>query len=184
MVATLEKPAASPRRAQSRSSSRVTPGMVEGRPMPTSMRVPFYARGVSLEGLPLWATELIKSERVARLAFVDDRDRPRVLPVTFAMAEGAVWSAIDDKPKRSEEPARVRYLRRRPEAALCVDRYDDDWSRLAWVQLLGRIEILAPARGAAGLAALVEKYGPYGERPPPGPLLRLEVERALHWRSA
>ena len=121
---------------------------------------------------------------MARLAFLDDRDRPRVLPVTYAVAEGAIWSAIDDKPKRAAEPARVRYLRRRPEAALCVDRYDDDWSRLAWVQLLGRIEILAPARGAAGLAALVEKYGPYGERPPPGPLLRLEVERALHWRSA
>jgi PPOX class probable F420-dependent enzyme len=138
---------------------------------------------VSLEELPPWALRLIESERVARLAFLDDGDRPRVLPVTYALAEGAVWSAIDDKPKRAAEPARVRYLSRRPEAALCVDHYDDDWSRLAWVQLLGRIEVVPVARGETGLDALSERYAQYRERRPPGPLLRLEIERALHWRA-
>lgn len=127
---------------------------------------------------------MLEDERVARLAFVDEEDRPRVLPVTFALAEGAAWSAIDDKPKRAAEPARVRYLRRRPEAALCVDRYDDDWRRLAWVQLVGRVEVLAVEEGSAGLEALVAKYAPYRERTPPGPLLRLQPDRALHWRAA
>src|SRR5215211_6875242 len=122
----------------------------------SSMSLPFYARGVRLGELPGWAMELIEGERIARLAFVDDHDRPRVLPVTYAIAEGAVWSAIDDKPKGAGEPARVRYLRRRPEAALCVDRYDDDWSRLAWVQLLGTVEVLSIERGGPGLEALVE----------------------------
>jgi hypothetical protein len=79
--------------------------------------------------------------------------------------------------------ARVRFLRRRPEAALCVDRYEDDWSRLAWVQLLGRVEVIEPEEEGAGLEALVAKYRPYRERRPPGPLLRLGVERALHWRA-
>jgi PPOX class probable F420-dependent enzyme len=126
----------------------------------------------------------MKDKQVARLGFLDDEDRPRVLPVTFAIAEGAVWSAIDEKPKRRPEPARVRYLRRRPEAALCVDVYEDDWSRLAWVQLLGRVEVLPLEKGAAGLDALVAKYPPYRDRRPPGPLLRLEIERALYWRAA
>jgi PPOX class probable F420-dependent enzyme len=139
---------------------------------------------MTLEELPGWARELLATERVARLAFVDDRDRPRVLPVTYALADGWVWSAIDEKPKRPGEPARVRYLRRRPEAALCVDRYSDDWSRLAWVQLLGRIEIVAVADGAAALEALAARYEPYRERTPPGPLLRLSVERSLSWRAA
>src|SRR5919201_562638 len=132
--------------------------------MPTSISLPFYARGVSLEELPSWALELIEAERVARLAFLDDRDRPRVLPVTYALAEGAVWSAIDEKPKRTAEPARVRYLRRRGEAALCVDHYDDDWSRLAWVQLLGRVEVLDADDGASGMEALAAKYEQYRER--------------------
>jgi PPOX class probable F420-dependent enzyme len=139
---------------------------------------------LKLEQLPPWAGELLESSRVARLAFVDDADRPRALPVTYALAAGAVWSAIDNKPKRSPEPARLRFLRRRPEAALCVDVYDDDWSRLAWVQLLGTVEVLSVEQGAAGLDALVAKYEPYAERRPPGPLLRLSVERALSWRAA
>ena len=126
---------------------------------------------------------MLERERVGRLAYRDEHDLPRVLPVTYAVAGGAVWSAIDDKPKRPGEPARVRYLRRRPEAALLVDRYDDDWSRLAWVQLIGRVEVLAVEDGEEGMEALAARYAPYRERRPPGPLLRLSVERALCWRA-
>lgn len=121
---------------------------------------------------------------MARLAFVDDRDRPRVLPVTFALAGDRIWSAVDDKPKTSPEPARIRYLRRNPRAALCVDRYDDDWSRLAWVQLLGRVDLLDASAAPAAVAALRRRYAPYAVQEPPGPLLRLTAERALHWRAA
>jgi PPOX class probable F420-dependent enzyme len=138
---------------------------------------------VTLEELPGWAAQLLTSERVARLAFADEDERPRVLPVTFAHAGGAIWSAIDEKPKRSAEPARVRWLRRRPEAALCVDVYSDDWSQLAWVQLLGRVEWISVEQGAEGMAALAAKYEPYAKRTPPGPLMRLAVERALYWRA-
>ena len=137
---------------------------------------------MTLDRLPAWARDHLEVCRVGHLGFLDDRDRPRVLPVTYALFEGAAWSAIDEKPKRAPKPARVRYLRRRPEAALTVDRYDDDWSRLAWVQLLGRVELVEDDRGA--LDALAARYAPYRERRPPGPLLRLEVERALHWRAA
>jgi PPOX class probable F420-dependent enzyme len=138
---------------------------------------------LTLERLPGWAREMLEDARVGHLAFVDEQDRPRVLPVTYAVAEGAVWSVIDDKPKQSTEPARVRYLRRRPEAGLCVDLYDDDWSQLAWVQLGGTVEVLGLGEGAAGLTALIAKYAPYRERRPPGPLLRLAVARATCWRA-
>jgi PPOX class probable F420-dependent enzyme len=138
----------------------------------------------TIDELPGWARALLDEQRVARLAFTDDRDRPRVLPVTFAVRDGFVWSAIDDKPKRAAEPARVRYLRRRPQAALCVDRYDDDWSRLAWVQLLGVVEVLDVAAAPRALDALVARYEPYRERRPPGPLLRLAPERAVCWRAS
>jgi PPOX class probable F420-dependent enzyme len=124
------------------------------------------------------------TSRVGRLAFADADGHPRVLPVTYALAEGAAWSAIDAKPKRTAEPARVRWLRRDPRAALVVDRYSDDWEELAWVQLLGAVEVLALADGPAGLAALTDKYPQYRDRPPPGPLLRVSIERALHWRAA
>jgi PPOX class probable F420-dependent enzyme len=135
---------------------------------------------MTLEDLPGWAAELLSSARVARLGLLDERDLPRVLPVTFAVFEGAVWSAIDRKPKRPGEPARVRRLRRRPDAALLVDRYDDDWSRLAWLELRGPVTIhpLGPA-----VEALATRYDQYRDEPPQGPLLRLEVRDAVWWRA-
>jgi PPOX class probable F420-dependent enzyme len=139
---------------------------------------------MTLESLPGWARRMLETERVARLAYVDERERPRVLPVTFALSGDAVWSAIDEKPKRPGEPARVRCLRRRPEAALLLDVYDDDWTRLAWVQLLGRVTILPADAAPEAVAALAAKYEQYADRAPPGPLLRLDVKRALHWRAA
>src|SRR5436190_567980 len=38
---------------------------------------------------------MLESERVARLGLLGEDDRPRVLPVTFAVAGGALYSAID-----------------------------------------------------------------------------------------
>ena len=122
---------------------------------------------------------------MARLGLLDDRDRPRVLPITFAIHRGCVFSAIDQKPKRGSdrELARLRYLRRSPQVALSVDRYSDDWSRLAWVQVLGETAIVTSTDAPGALAALVQKYEPYRREPPPGPLIRIEPRRILHWRA-
>jgi PPOX class probable F420-dependent enzyme len=142
-------------------------------------------RSFNLEELPGWALALLTEARVGHLGLLDEHDRPRVLPVTFALHDGAVWSAVDRKPKRveGEELARVRWLRRRPEASLTVDRYDDDWTRLAWVQLVGRAEVMRVDAAPAALEALAEKYEPYQEERPPGPLIRLSPERAVAWRA-
>jgi PPOX class probable F420-dependent enzyme len=139
-----------------------------------------------VDSLPEWAAELLRDARVARLGLIDDLGGPRVLPVTFALAGGRAYSAVDDKPKRRPgRLARVRFLRARPRAALTVDRYRDDWDALAWVQLLGTVTVLEdPGERPDALAALAAKYAPYRERAPGGPLLELTVERALHWRAA
>ena len=127
---------------------------------------------------------MLEDARVARLGLLDLEGAPRVQPVTFAVADGRLWSAIDRKPKRSEEPARLRFLRRDPRAALTVDRYSDDWDQLAWVQVLGRVSIMEIGDGPAGLDVLSAKYERYREEAPPGPLLALRPERYLCWRAA
>jgi hypothetical protein len=106
-----------------------------------------------------------------------------VLPVTFALLDGVLWSAVDDKPKRvpGAELARVRWLRASDAVALTVDHYSDDWTQLAWVQILCRGSI-EPVH-AAVLAALADRYPVYRSKAPGGPLLRLEPERVVYWRS-
>jgi PPOX class probable F420-dependent enzyme len=140
----------------------------------------------NVETLPGWARDLLRSERVGRLGVLDGDGRPRVLPVTYAVVGDQVWSAVDEKPKRvpAERLARVRWLRARPDSSLTVDRYDDDWSRLAWVQLVGRTSIHRVEEHPEVVAALQERYSQYRDRPPRGPLLCLAPDRILHWRAA
>lgn len=134
--------------------------------------------------LPGWAAELLDTSRVAHLGLLDEDAEPRVLPITFALHGGAVWSAIDDKPKRRDRPpARVRFLRQRPAVALTVDRYSDDWTRLAWLQLLGRADTVEAREQPAALAALASRYPQYRQATPGGPLIRIAVERTLSWRA-
>jgi PPOX class probable F420-dependent enzyme len=147
--------------------------------------LPGVAAG-NLSELPSWAGEMLTQARVAHLGLLDFEGRPRVLPVTFALAEGRIWSAVDEKPKRvpPEKLARVRFLRRNPRAALTADRYSDDWTQLAWVQVLGDVEILEAAGAPGGVASLSEKYMPYRDAPPNGLLLALKPQRWLCWRAS
>jgi PPOX class probable F420-dependent enzyme len=143
------------------------------------------ATNATLETLPGWARALLDEVRVAHLGVTDDEGRPRVMPVTFAVAGGAAWTAVDHKRKRvpGERLARVRWLDARPASSLTVDRYDDDWSRLAWVQLLGRTAVLEAAAHPEIVDVLSARYPEYRERRPAGPLLRLTPERVLCWRA-
>ena len=140
----------------------------------------------SVAELPGWARRLLESSRVGRLGLVDGDGAPRVLPVTYALFEEELVSAVDDKPKRrrGEELARVRWLRARPRASLTVDHYDDDWSQLAWVQALGTVRVTDAAGAPDALAALTARYSQYRARPPAGPVLVLAPDRLLWWRAA
>jgi len=139
----------------------------------------------SVAKLPEWARELLERSRVARLGLLDDDGAPRVLPVTYALVQDTLVSAIDDKPKHvpPDRLARVRWLRARPRAALTVDHYEDDWSRLAWVQAIGPVKVLGVAEAPDALNALTERYDAYRRKRPSGPIITLLPERLVWWRA-
>jgi PPOX class probable F420-dependent enzyme len=128
---------------------------------------------------------LLVGSRVGRLGLLDDDGAPRVLPVTYAVNGESLVTAVDQKPKRrtGEALARVRWLRARPAAALTVDHYDDDWSALAWVQVLGIVRVVDVASAPEAMASLAERYEPYRADPPAGPVLVLEPDRLLWWHA-
>ena len=142
-------------------------------------------RSASVAELPGWARGLLDSSRVGRLGLLDGDGAPRVLPVTFAVTDGMLVSAVDHKRKRRAqgELARVRWLRERPRAALTVDRYAEDWTQLAWVQALGTVAVLDAADAPGAIAALTSRYPQYREHPPAGPVLALTPRRLLWWQA-
>jgi len=88
----------------------------------------------------------IEKQRVARLATADADGNPHVIPVCYARDDARFYSPLDEKPKRvaGMQLRRVRNITARPRVALVIDCYDDDWSRLGYVLVQGRAELLPP----------------------------------------
>jgi PPOX class probable F420-dependent enzyme len=129
---------------------------------------------------------------VARLALLDAGGEPRQLPIVFARAEGVLWSPVDGKPKRGPALARLRLLEAHPRVSLLLDHYDEDWSRLWWLEVRGRADVVRAGaeddpRIAAPAAALRAKYPQYATTPlflGPPTLLRIVIETKRSWAAS
>ena len=91
------------------------------------------------------ASRLIRSARVAHLATADKNGRPHVIPICYVFDDKCFYSPIDEKPKRvtASKLKRLRNIRENPQVALLIDRYDEDWAKLAYVLVTGRAQLLA-----------------------------------------
>lgn len=140
--------------------------------------------------LPAWAAALLRESRVGRLGTADAAGQPLVVPVCYVFDGHHGFSAIDAKPKRVPPRSlrRVRNIEANSRVSLVVDRYDEDWSRLAWVIVEGRADILtAGAERAAAVDLLREKYAQYRAMGLDGEeamLIRITPDRLLFWRGA
>jgi PPOX class probable F420-dependent enzyme len=119
------------------------------------------------------------SEPVARLATIRPDGSPRVVPICFALDGDTLYTAVDEKPKRTRRLARLADIERDPRVEVVIDRYDDDWTRLWWVRLRGRARVVDQDQRA--LELLAAKYPQYRERPPEGPFILVAIEGRAGW---
>ena len=133
-----------------------------------------------------WQLELLGECRVARLGTISSSGAPHLVPVCFALVEGRIAIAIDEKPKRSVELARLANIRRDSRVTLLVDRYEDDWTQLAWVRVYGKADIIARgAQWAGALSVLRDRYPQYEAMTlETRPLIRIEPVSVTGWRHS
>jgi PPOX class probable F420-dependent enzyme len=130
------------------------------------------------------ALRFCETSRVARLATADALGVPHLVPVCYAIIGDTLYITIDEKPKRTDRPLkRLRNIMENPEIAVTVDRWDEDWRRLAWVMLRGRAEILADGEEHdRAQARLRERYPQYRAMElAPLPVIALRIARATSW---
>ena len=126
----------------------------------------------------------LSRRKVAHLATADRSGTPHVVPVCFALADGALYITIDEKPKRPGAPLkRLRNIAENPAVAVVVDRYDDDWTRLGWVMLRGPAEILSDgAEHARAQEALRARYPQLNDMQIASlPVIAVRIERVTSW---
>jgi PPOX class probable F420-dependent enzyme len=126
----------------------------------------------------------IESRRIGHLATADASGMPHVVPVCFALREAAAYITIDQKPKGDPRSLkRLRNITANPSVALVADHYDEDWTRLGWVMLRGRAEILDEgAEHDAAQALLRARYPQYRRMQLAElPVIAIRIDRVTSW---
>lgn len=125
------------------------------------------------------AREAFARARVARLATLTPPGAPHIVPICFALDGDVIYSAIDDKPKRTADLQRLRNISSDARATVLVDHYDDHWEQLWWVRADGRARVVSA--GEQAIALLARRYEQYRTRPPRGAMIVIDVERWSGW---
>jgi hypothetical protein len=104
---------------------------------------------------------------VARLATIDERGRPHLVPIVFAIAGDTLYSVV----------------RSNPWVCALADHYDAvDWAQLWWVRADGAGRVLASEQPEAR-AALVLLAQRYPHQRAVGEVLAIDVERWSGWSA-
>jgi PPOX class probable F420-dependent enzyme len=130
----------------------------------------------------------LKGARVARLATLDAKTWPHIIPVCFAYDGKLFYAPIDKKPKSvpGERLARLQNIRVVPRIALLIDEYEDDWTQLWYVLIRGKAKLIpdsAHKERAWAIRKLRAKYPQYtrGMLADDAPIIRITPERITSW---
>lgn len=130
----------------------------------------------------------LKQARVARLATLDAKGRPHIVPICFAYDGEFFYTAIDEKPKRvaPERLRRVQNIRRTERVALLIDEYTDNWARLWYVFIRGQAKLVPKSaidERARAIRELKAKYPQYsqGMLADDAPIIRITPETFTSW---
>ena len=131
----------------------------------------------------------LEHQRVGHLATVGPDGAPHVVPIVYAVVAETICFVVDDKPKSTRTRLkRLLNIAANPQVAVVIDRYDDDWSRLAYVLIHGRARRVESApEYSALLVELRRRYAPYRAMAlgiGTHPMLRIDIERVHEWVAA
>lgn len=98
-----------------------------------------------------------------------------------------MYTAVDEKPKRADpiNLRRVRNILGNPRVCFTVDTYDEDWTRLAWLQVRGTASLVTRVEEREpGLKALRTRYPQYESMDLESrPLIRVTPFRVTRWAA-
>jgi len=126
--------------------------------------------------------------RVGHLSTADALGAPHIIPVCYAFDGQAIYSVLDQKPKRTAlvRLKRVRNIQANPRVALVVDHYAEDWRRLWYVLVQGEAVVLGVGQEQATAVRLLRrKYQQYQEMDiDQNPVIKIVPNRVISWTSA
>jgi len=90
--------------------------------------------------------EFIGRAKIARLATVDSKSIPYLVPVVFVFDDNQFFLPIDEKKKKNttnpKDLKRVKNIQNNSNVCLLIDEYSDDWSKLSFVMINGIASVM------------------------------------------
>jgi PPOX class probable F420-dependent enzyme len=114
--------------------------------------------------IPKRLTAFIRAARVAHFATVDRGGQPLVIPICFAFDGKEFFSPIDEKPKQisPHKLKRIRNIKENSQVSLVIDRWDEDWRKLAYILVSGQARVLLSGqKHRRAVSLLRRKYRQY-----------------------
>ena len=138
--------------------------------------------------IPTWAFESLIEARVGHLACSTKDGRPLVIPICFTFDGSRIYSAIDEKPKRTRPHGlrRISNILENPSICFVVDKYSEDWRTLQYVLIEGTAAVLTEGNEfTAAISMLRKKYDQYlPMRLETRPIIKISVVRVIPWRAS
>lgn len=131
--------------------------------------------------------KFIQTQRIARMSTVDKSGKPLVLPICYAYDGNYIYTPIDKKPKRVSpmQLKRIKNIAINPSVSIVIDRYYEDWSRIAYIIILGTAEVIDGGKEyGESLRILSEKYHQYKHMKLPQlglPVIKITPNRFISW---
>jgi PPOX class probable F420-dependent enzyme len=129
----------------------------------------------------------LRSARTGHLATADAKGQPHVIPLCYVFDGESIYSVLDAKPKTVSlrQLRRVRNILANPQVSMVVDHYEEDWSRLQYLMVLGEAGLLESGEEwARAIAMLREKYPQYQAMDlDQSPVIKIVPARIVGWSS-
>ncbi len=131
----------------------------------------------------------VAGERIAHLATASTDLRPHVVPLCFVVIGDAVYSIIDDKPKKTHRGVRrLRNIEANPRVCVIADHYEEDWTKLWFVMLEGEASVVRDsAEYRRARVAMRSKYPQYLTMElteAVNPMIRIRIHRVVSWSGS
>jgi len=131
---------------------------------------------------------LIKEAKVARLATVDQKLHPYVVPVVFVFYENSFFIPLDEKTKtvNSRNLKRVKNIEKNPNVTLLIDKYQNNWKKLFFLMIHGKAKMID---GNSKLMdkihkLLISKYPQYKKIGIGNSCIRINPTKVTFWNNS
>jgi len=134
-----------------------------------------------------WVGKLIRESRVGHLATCDMSLKPHVVPICYVFHDGAIYSAVDEKPKRRRPASlrRIANIKANPNVCVVIDHYEEDWRKLKFIIVQGKAKLIFSGKEHhQAINRLRRKYPQYRfMNLQVRPIIKIKPRKNIAWRS-